>query len=296
MKGKFDKPELFDEKKINGKNKSVLSRIFFAIFIIYICFFVVFMCFFINFKVKFDCVPVKGVSMQPTINKEAVLTSVDDSAYDWVYISKENHIEYGDIVVFDARKHITDSEQKKLIKRVIALEGDAITIRLIYDEVLEKEVYKVCRARAEALADGKIASEEVEILEEDYTSSKESWVQYFVPTYYQGYSYELSFVETFFDQGNYELIKDENEVIYAIVPEEEFFYLGDHRCHSSDSRDRGTDRLKSINGVVQIIVPNAENSSSRFVVQMKTTLNYYLDMIGNFFTGLWNSLEKAFAI
>ena len=295
MKQKFDNPELFDEQRFNGKGNKVLTRLFFAFFIIYIMLFVVFMCFFIDFRVNFTCVPVKGISMQPTINLSATIMEDEEQAHDWVFTAHRRDIKYGDIVVFDAKKQSYDKEQKKLIKRVVAMEGDAVTIRRVYDENEGMEVLKVYLVRAEALDDGLITNDEVEPLQEDYIKSHKDWTYNSIFEKVGDYYYENEFATTFFT-GNYETLQDENGVTYAVVPEDNFFYLGDNRANSSDSRDRGTEKINSLTGIVEMIVPDAETSSSGFAIKFTTAYNHYAKVFGNFFTNLWSSLEKYFAI
>jgi signal peptidase I len=296
MKEKFDNPELFDEKRINSKGNKILTKVFFAFFIIYILLFIVFMCFFIDFRVTFSCIPVKGASMQPTINVEATLSDTEEETHDWVYINHSRNINYGDIVVFQARKQSYDKEQKLLIKRVIALEGDAVSIRKVFDAELEKEVLKVCIVKAENIADSVITQNEIEILNEDYIASSEDWTTNASIDRRGEFDYPSEFVRTFFSSGNYNTIYDEDFVQYAIVPQGEFFYLGDNRAYSSDSEERGTDKVSSLSGIVQIIVPNAETASSGFKVQFTTAFNYYSQVIQRFFVNMWAYLENFFAI
>lgn len=289
--------DVFDEKKLNGKGNKFFSRLFFAIFIIYICLFVVFMGLFLDFRSKFECVPVEGMSMQPTINPN---TTKQEETDDWVYIQKNKTIERQDIVVFNAKKQPWDTRQECFIKRVIALEGDAVTIKKTYDEELGKEIYKVHLVKAEALVDGIIEENEVDPLDEEYITSAEHWTyssaEYTLSQEIDGYKYESIFADTFLISGNYDTIKDETGVTYAIIPEDNFFYLGDNRSISSDARRRGSDNINSIIGVVEILVPDAENSSSALLVQSKAIINYYSDLTAKFFSNLWISLEKAFAI
>lgn len=287
--------DLFDETKLNGKGKRFWSRFFFAIFVIYIVLFVLFMSLYLAFKNKYECVPVQGMSMQPTINASVVKNDPNnpDQRADWVYIAKDD-LDYGDIVVFNAKTYRGDDDC--LIKRVIALEGDAVTIVKKDNPNYEKPVFTVCIIKAESLEDGIIEDKEIIELEEDYITDAYEWTYNSTFTNLPNKLYDLYFEDTFLDNTNYELIADDNGIIYTIVPQGEFFYLGDNRAGSSDSRARGTDLVSSVRGVVQFIVKDAENSSSALLVQAKEVIKYYANVVGDFFSDLWINLEKSFAI
>ena len=294
MVKKISNQDAFDESKINGKAHGFWHKFFFAIFIIYIGLFVIFMGFYLDFKSKFECVHVLGISMQPTINSSVVPGDPKnpEEKADWVYTSKVKPT-YGDVVVLDAKEY--NGKEECIIKRVIALEGDAVTIVKKYDEELEKKVFKVCVIKAENLEDGKIDDEDVVVLNEDYISSAEEWTYNSRHTVSDSEIYDAWFKFTYITNGS-GYIKDDEGVIYTIVPEGEFFYLGDNRSHSSDSRMRGTDYVSSISGVVQFTVKDAESSGSAIFVQIKEVIIHYGNIIGNFFSQLWESLTNSFAI
>ncbi len=286
--------DLFDESKLKGKK--FWPRFFFALFIIYIIAFVIFMAMYLGFKNRFECVPVHGTSMQPTINENVEKGDPNnpDEKADWVYISKTD-VDYGDIVVFDAKEY--RGEKDKLIKRVVAFEGDAVTIVKKDNPNYQKPVFTVCVVKAEDLIDGQIQDDEIIVMEEDYTTDPYLW------TYSSRYScfsyekYDIYFKDTFITKGNPKnLITDSEGIIYTIVPEGEFFYMADNRSDGSDSRARGTDLLSSINGVVQFMVKDAESSSSALLVQAREVVNYYSKIVGDYFSNLWVDLKNFFAI
>ena len=286
--------DLFDEKELYGKGKKFWPRFFFGLFIAYIILFVIFMALYLGFKNKFECVPVLGTSMQPTINASVIRNDKNnpDEKADWVYIAKEE-IDYGDIVVFDAKKH--NGKNDCLIKRVIALEGDAVTIVKKDNPNYDKPVFTVCIVKAESLEDGEIDDDEIIELEEDYTTDPYTWTYNSSHTNLPNKLYDLFFEDTFIT-NNTNIITDSQGIYYTVIPEGEFFYLGDNRNGSSDSRSRGTDLVSSVTGVVQFIVKDAESSSSALLVQAKEVVKYYANVIGDFFSNLWISLEKSFAI
>lgn len=285
--------EMFDETKFNNKKRSVAVKIVISILAIYFVLLVIFMGLYINFKLRYELVQVSGMSMQPTINSN---TTLQDDCDDWVYI-RNRKFDRGDIVTFNAKKYKGKSDY--LIKRVIATEFDYITIRLVYNEKYGTDVYTVCLVTSDKLdEEGNFTSADVEYLDESYTTSVIEWTNSsLAPTTdaIDGFKYEDSFYKTMIFSGKYETKSDENGVWYAQVPQDEFFYLGDNREISSDSRYRGTDEVGSVKGVVEIIIHDANNGSS-MVVQLGAVVNYYGDQIGSFFSNLWIDLEKFFAI
>ncbi len=295
MKKKIESQELFDEGKLYDKRKSVWSKVFFALFIIYIILFIIFMASYMSFKARFTCVPVTGRSMQPTINASVVKNDPNnpDEKGDWVYIEKRE-LKYGDIIVFDAKPY--NNEEICLIKRLIAFEGDAVTIVKTQNPDYDRPIYTIHRVKAELLLDGSIDDGDVEQLKEDYISNPYDWTY---NSYYSGLDpvYEESFKNTFLlSTSPYEKITDSNGITYAIIPSGEFFYMADNRSEGSDSRRRGTDYVSSIRGAMEIHVKDAENSSSALFVQIREVCNYYFNIIGDFCQNLWYGLEKAFDI
>jgi len=285
--------EMFDEKKFNNKKRSVAVKIVISILAIYFVLLVIFMGLYANFKLKYELVQVSGMSMQPTINPNTTEQKICD---DWVYI-RNREFARGEIVTFNAKKYKGVSDY--LIKRVIATEYDYITIRLMYNEKYGMDVYTVCLVTSDKLdEEGNFTSADVEYLDEDYTTSVIEWTNSsFTPATdaIDGFKYEDSFYKTMILSGKYGTQSDEDGVWYAQVPQGEFFYLGDNREISSDSRYRGTDKVESIKGVVEIIIHDANDGPS-MVVQLSAVVNYYGEQIGSFFSNLWIDLEKFFAI
>ncbi len=292
-KNKFAQ-EFFDDGKLNGKKNSVLSKVFFGIFIAYIIIFIIFMASYMAFKARFTCVPINGISMQPTINANVVKNDPNnpDEVGDWVFIEKRE-MKYGDIVVFDAKKY--HDEELCLIKRALAFEGDAVTIIKMNVPEYNEPVYKICRAKASTVQDGSVDPEDIEVLDEDYTTDPYDWTYNSIYTTTEPL-YDYHFKQTFFTSGKYETIMDTTGIMYAIVPENEFFYMADNRSDGSDSRARGTESVSSVRGVVAIHVKDAATSPSTLWVQIREVCKYYFEIIGEFFSNLWADLEIAFDI
>lgn len=285
--------EVFEDTINKGNKKDSGSRLFFVFFIFYVGIFVCFVAMFLSFKFTFTCVPVIGVSMKNTINSSLNDTETETSC-DWVYIREKANYDRGDIIVFYAKYKDSNGQDLSLIKRLIALENDAVTIAQDKDDGL----YYVYRVKGDALVDGIIQEHEIEKLDEPYIKSRTEWKLIYNDTYgIYGWDYQKEFFKTFFFSGNYEVIKcEENQMQFAIIPEGEFFYLGDNRGHSTDARENGTDYLASIKGSAEIIVKDAANSGSTLLLQIRDVFSYYGREIGNFFTKLWNDMLEYFAI
>lgn len=285
--------EIFEDNQKKEKKKTFGSRFFFVFFILYIAFFVCFVAMFLNFKFTFTCVPIKGVSMKDTINS-SLDNSQTETQCDWVYIKEKSSYDRGDIIVFKAKYKDKKGQDLSLIKRLIALEKDAVTIAQDKDDGL----YYVYRVNSDALVDGVIEEYEIEKLEEPYIKDREEWREVFnIVSWSKGWAYQSEFYRTFFSSGNYDVIEcEENQMKFAIVPNGQFFYLGDNRGHSTDARERGTDYLASINGSAEIIVKDATDSSSALLLQIRNVFGYYGREIGEFFTKIWNDLLEIFAI
>lgn len=174
-----------------------------------------------------ECIVV-GASMVPTYNAD------DKAGNDIVFVNKfDNDYEYGDIVV------VNMSNADPIIKRVIGVGGDVI------DVVLTEGGYKL-------EINGKI-------IEETYIN----------------YRYDISDV---IDQNGmkdyYIMITGDMRVNYPelfnsegklVVPDGEFFVLGDNRHESKDSMYYGTFKQKDIIGTVEHTLYRGQNKFSFYV-------------------------------
>lgn len=212
--------------------KTWLTCLYGVIFIV-LCFILVMV---IVFNVKYISAPVEGSSMQPTLNG----VSLDKE--DTVYINKFAKYGLGDIIVI---KSPTEKD-KYIIKRVIGLEGDTISI---YNDgekyVLERTDSTDCKAH---------------IVQEDYIKSVEGMEK----TYQNLFNERTGLInsEKWKSCFSYD---SENDRHYFTVPAGTVFVLGDNRQDSLDSSISGPFSVDSVVGKVEHIVKYGESKLAYFI-------------------------------
>ena len=151
---------------------------------------------------------VDGKSMQNTLQHGDVLI-ISDLFYEPAP---------GDVIVFEDYSLEKEAYRKPLVKRVIAVEGQRVTVKRdgIYVDYDDN-------------ADGPLYEPYV------YTSDPD---------------YEYRIVKVCDEISSLDTFGFNDEGYWFIVPEGEVFALGDHRDDSTDSRDLGTIRVDAILGKV----------------------------------------------
>ena len=161
--------------------------------------------------------PINGASMQPGINNN------DEATGDIALVSTTATMKRGDIVIIDVSS--LSPERGLLIKRVIAMSGDKLKITNNYGYI---NIYV-----------------NDELLVEDYIKDP----------YNQG----VSTFENIFNQvGWYTKVtvhQDTDGTSYIIIPDGYFFFMGDNRGVSFDSRSMGPVAYSLCEGVVETIFP-----------------------------------------
>lgn len=287
----FDKDFIqYSDKKVKKESRNLAfyltTRITLYILLLFFAIFFIWYTVFITTHAYYE---VDGVSMMPTLNaqvtdEELDTLSVDElnsMSYDAVYIDKTSTANVFDIVVIQ-------KSNKNVIKRLMATEGDWITIaRVVGDD--EKEHLYFFRIASDEL--GTISDEEARLEESGENGysiySHENWDENKGLTWGSGYFYEDKFYTKFLadyfnntNSGNlnYEYYVSENGLVYVQVPEGMCFYMGDNRGHSTDAREDGFIEVSAIQGKVDIIVYDYN-----FVNRLWEVIKFYFLEIEKFF-------------
>ncbi len=242
--------------------------------------------------------PVKGTSMQPTINPDVpfqdATTPDDQLVQDGVFIKVTTDVVSNDIVIIKKNS----VENTTIIKRVIATGGDKVTIAINnFENNIEKDgefvpdnLYHVFVVRN--------GETQIEMLEEDYVDDldKQIWTMrhgYKTSTLnnsWEGFKYEETFYKTYFGYSSNLQIKtceyNGQLMLFYELAEDEIFYLGDHRDVSQDGRHNGVARRKDIVGRVISIIRNAkklDEEGKLWLIKLKTMFSYYWSSIVDYF-------------
>ena len=195
-------------------------------------FLVVLLFFIFSYCVHHDAVIVTGSSMQPTINSD----SDNRTTYDIVFVNKVADFKRGDIVIVDFEDY--SSKYPRIIKRVIATEGDTVNIK--WDEENQKLLVYLKKA----------GENEFSLLEESYIKKDPNYPSKDDPG-------AIACATSFASKSGWEIdpqyINADGSVT---IPKGYFFFLGDNRGESWDGSEVGPLSTNRILGVVDTIVPN----------------------------------------
>lgn len=276
--------EYYQTEKENKK----IGKVFNICLTVFIILFVIVGSFSIWFNATFRFYTVSGTSMQPTINPDISGGDFQDG----VYVTTNFDLEYKDIIVL-YRPGDTEHKQNTIIKRVIATEGDYVTIKMV--DTSEGQRYKVFVQRA--------GSDQIEMLEEDYIyTGGEDWSNNLSPHPENGVLYEPRFYAKFLEYSDTEFYNkymlDDGSYYYK-VGEDQVFFLGDNRLASSDARAYGCVNEEDIVGEVVVMMRDIkedyfyqnekgvwESKPKFWFAKMNAIFGYMWDKIVEFFS--WN--------
>lgn len=266
---KFKKQDTIRQEEYLEKEAKKFPKVLFCIFLVYFILFSIYIGFYIYFTNTYELSEVYGLSMQNTLNPNI---SSQDECHDLVYVNITEDIERFDVIVIKD----SDSSGKpiKLIKRVIGMPGDLITIKKDTSDDGDG-CYHVYYADAD--------TEEIYKINESYIKNYFEWTSLKSQFSLGGVVYEDEFYSNFIASGNY-VTKIIAGTAFFEVPDDQIFYLGDNRARSSDSRARGTGKIKDIEGVAEIILPDAaKDNANVFAIKSKAIFSFVWDNLTQFF-------------
>ncbi len=260
MENKFP---IFEETKLEKKEKKEVTWIYcLSVFIFFAVLAFVGFRFWVYFNFSFF--PVRGTSMEPGINQGAPSGTVCDG----VLVQKNCGFTYGDVVIVQP-----DGQDSTWIKRVIAMEGDKISIK----KDATDGFYHVSLIYKD--------SDTIEVLQEDYINGYAEWTSGISETTYQNVQYEGNFYNQFIAKGK-NLTKEADGAYYYQIQPGQFFFLGDNRQVSMDSRYVGTFRTSQVVAVARLVLPRAgmvKNQNQLWAIIFKGYVDYFWQVICDFF-------------
>lgn len=278
----------YSDKKVKDETKNL--ALYFTIHIslyILLFFFLIFFAWYTVFITTHRFYAVYGISMKNTLNSQIpdYTLNAEDLSFDAVYIDKFGELNINDIIVLEKEE---DTKIKSVIKRLLAVEGDYITIAKTQN--LQGEEY-FSFYRIDKNTEVKNLEFDEEMFKVDEVSGVNGYSIYSVEewanageTVFDGIKYETQFfnkflnTENFLDDYPYETITSANGMIFVKVPQDKFFYMGDNRVHSTDAREKGFADVSQIVGRCVFIVKDY-NFGNRIL----SVIKYYFNQVEEFF-------------
>lgn len=255
----------YNKKKVKeeGQDLSWFLAVHITLYIL-IIFFAIFFIWFTVFNTTHHFFAVKGASMKGTLNS-SISNSDANTSVDAVYVNTQDKVEIFDIAV------INRENKESIIKRVMGLEGDYVTIsKGSYTQNGETfDTFYFYRISAEKMKEIKevgtdsFDDEDAKLVEDGQNGysiySYKDWKENSFAISFSGKEYEATFFNTFLKDKDISLddfFVSDDGLVYVKIPKGKIFALGDNRGHSSDSTENGFYDVSSIDGVVEIVVYN----------------------------------------
>lgn len=279
----------FSPKKIQAdefsENETTLSvtqpsqkkKYFFqsSIFIFLLVFCLSYISFSFVFNYYFIPIKVVGISMQPTINNSSYYENNDDVTHcDVVYYKQSKKYNNNDIVIISNLKENyvsadeTDKTVNYLIKRVIATSGQ--TIKFQVSEIkTSTNLYNNYNTYIYTVS---VLDENGNDINLDQSYLDENEKMYFVlPSNLIDRNVDIKIIkEKYPFRGKMlEGLADEG-VFEEVVPENQYFVMGDNRNNSEDSRYFGYIAYDDIEGSVRILVAYNQTLFQAIIVKIKS--------------------------
>lgn len=284
----------YTEKKEKRESKNLaLSLAVQITFYVLLIFFAIFFIWYTAFISTHKYYRVYGASMKNSLNSQL---KVDDGvgSDDAVYVDEKGKVKLYDIVV--AKR---EGKKDPVIKRVMAFEGDYISVAVHKDEEGDDNLYFYRIASGTDLSDFDEETARVDessgvngytiysygdwLFNKDCTTflSEENLDASSLNTHY----YEDDFFATYLDghleeilQGSDDFFVSKSGLVFVKVPEGKYFCMGDNRGHSVDSRENGFYDFDKIIGRVEIVIYDYN-----FGRRLGGVIKYYFTQIGKFF-------------
>ena len=285
----------YNDKKAKNetKNLALYLTVHITLYVL-LFFFLIFFAWYTYFVVTHKFYAVKGVSMMPTLNSEITEEQilydpdVQQLSYDAVYVDTLVAPKLYDIVV------VENNDGSSVIKRLMAVEGDYITIAKGQTEGGEDCFYFYRIPSGEDLTT--YTDEQARLNEmsgengytirgyEDWYKNKSSVSQPPMSivvgeksNLYE-YNFYYSFLENYQSVANLNYHISENGLVYAQVPKGHCFFMGDNRGHSTDGRETGFCNIDNIVGRTEFIVEDYN-----FVNRILEVVKFYFSQMEKFF-------------
>ena len=278
----------YDKKKGKKETKNLAVYLTTTITLyIFLLFFAIFFTWYTVFISTHKYYKVVGPSMKSTLNATIADNDIDKSI-DAVYVNTMSKVRVFDIIV-------AERGEDDVIKRVLAQEGDFITIaKDVTGNTQNYYFYRIAAGQnpqeisdADAMLDESTGENGYKI--RGYADWN-NWRSFYSHAIEVGgatltNSYETIFYNTFLKQfegkdlATYENVYvSENGLIYVQVPEGKYFCMGDNRGHSDDSRKNGFYDVEYIVGRVEFIVYD-----HNFGNRLWEVVKYYFGQVEEFF-------------